>query len=323
LVTSVAKAICTSPGFSAYNPLFVFGKSGVGKTHISQAIAHKVLSTFPDKTVLYVTANTFRTQFVDASLKNAVNSFLHFYQKIDLLIIDDIHDFIDKRKTQDVFFHIFNHLHQMKKQLILTCDRPLSELEGLSERLITRFKWGLPVKIEIPDYETRLKILKFKMYRDGIEISEDLLEYAAKNLQTSVREIEGFYISLVAHSTLNQKTINVALIDEILTNFISRKEVKELSVEEIREQVASYFKITVDDINSRSRKRNIVQARQIVMHLAKELTNFSLAAIGSVLGNRNHATVLYALKSVKNLVDTDHLFKSDLERIKEKIGVAN
>lgn len=319
LVTSVAKAISSSPGNSAYNPLFVFGKSGVGKTHISQAIAHKVLLDYPNKTVLYLTANTFVTQYQAASVRNAVPSFINFYQKVDLLILDDIHDLIGKTGTQNVFFHIFNHLQQMGKQLILTCDRPVQELEGMPERLITRFKWGLPVKIELPDYETRLKILEFKMYRDGMSIPTKLLEYSAKNLTTSVREIEGFYISLMAHSTLNNREISIELIDSILTNFVSKTEPKELNVELICEIVAKYYNLDLSDLYSKSRKRDVVQARQISMQLSKELTNKSLSAIGKIIGNRNHATVLYAIKSVKDQLDTNAVFKQDFENIKEQL----
>ena len=269
------------------------------------------MKNHPEKTVLYITANTFRAQYADAAIKNDVNNFIHFYQKIDVLIIDDIHDFTGKTKTQEVFFHIFNHLSQMNKQLIFTCDKPLIQLEGISERLVSRFKAGAQVKIEEPDYETRLEILKNKFYKDGVNVSDEILEYIAQKLKTNVREIEGFYVSIIAHSIPNNGLIDIALIDRLLGNFVKISKKGAVTVELIQKVVSEYYKIGFQDLNSKSRKRNIVQARQMVMHLAKKHTNHSLSEIGFILGKKNHATVLYAIKSIQNLIETDSIINYD------------
>lgn len=322
-VTTVAKSISENPGSSSFNPLFIHGKSGVGKTHICQAVGHKVLELYPDKTVLYVPANTFYTQYAQASKANNVNSFIYFYEQIDVLILDDVHDLLSKPKSQDIFFHIFNHLYNQKKQVIITSDRPSAELQGLNERLASRCMAGLAVKIDLPDYATRCEILKFKLYSDGIELEESLITYISQRLKTSVREMEGFYISLIAHATYSNKKIDAQLIDELLGHFVVQQTAKEISMEIIRKQVADFYKLTIEEINSNSRKRNIVQARQICMALCKHHTNTSLQQIGDNFGKRAHATVLHALKAVENLIQTNELVKYEYNKIKEQIGIVH
>ena len=220
LARSAGFAVSNNPGGTAFNPLLIYGDSGLGKTHLAQAIGIEIKDKFQDKTVLYVPANRFQTQFVEAIRNNTKNDFLHFYQMIDVLIIDDVHEFAGKEKTQDIFFHIFNHLHQSGKQLILTCDKPPVELQGLEQRLLSRFKWGLSADLQIPDYETRVAILKQKTYKDGIVLPEEVVEYIATHITDNVRELEGALISLLAQSTLNKKEITLNLAKEMIDKLI-------------------------------------------------------------------------------------------------------
>ncbi len=318
LARSAGFAVAQNPGGTAFNPLLIYGDSGLGKTHLAQAIGIEVKEKFPDKTVLYVNANKFQTQFVDAIRNNTKNDFLHFYQMIDVLIIDDVHEFAGKEKTQDIFFHIFNHLHQSQKQLILTCDKPPVELQGLEQRLLSRFKWGLSADLQPPDLETRLAILKKKIYNDGISIPDEVTEYIATHITTNVRELEGALISLLAQSTLNRKEITLALAREMIDK-ISKNVQKEISVDYIQKVVCNYFNLPTDAIRSKTRKREIVQARQVAMYFSKNLTKSSLASIGAQIGGKDHATVLHACKTVNNLMETDKSFRMQIEEIEKKL----
>jgi len=235
LARSAGYAVANNPGGTAFNPLLIYGDSGLGKTHLAQAIGIEVKNLFPDKTVLYVNANKFQTQFVDAIRNNNKNDFLHFYQMIDVLIIDDVHEFAGKEKTQDTFFHIFNHLHQSGKQLILTSDKPPVELQGLEQRLISRFKWGLSADLQSPDFETRMAILTKKTYNDGIEMPEEVLEYIASHITDNIRELEGALISLLAQSTLNRKEITLDLAREMIDNLIKNTK-KEVSIDRAKQE---------------------------------------------------------------------------------------
>lgn len=320
LARSAGNAVSENPGGTAFNPLFVYGESGLGKTHLSQAIGIKVKELFPEKTVLYVNANKFQTQFVESVRNNNKNDFIHFYQMIDLLIIDDIHELAGKEKTQDIFFHIFNHLHQSGKQLILTSDKPPVELQGIEQRLLSRFKWGLSADLQIPDFETRMAILKHKIYHDGIDIPEDVVEYIASHITTNVRELEGALISLLAQSTLNKKEVTLELTKTMIDRLVKNSK-KEISVDYIQKVVCDYFNLPPDLLQSKTRKREIVQARQIAMFFSKSLTKSSLASIGSQIGGKDHATVLHACKTVNNLMDTDKRFKSQIEAIEKKLKV--
>ncbi len=220
LARSAGYAVANSPGGTAFNPLLIYGDSGLGKTHLAQAIGIEVKEKYPEKTVLYVNANKFQTQFVDSIRNNNKNDFLHFYQMIDVLVIDDVHEFAGKEKTQDTFFHIFNHLHQSGKQLVLTSDKPPVELQGLEQRLLSRFKWGLSADLQSPDFETRIAILKKKIYNDGIEMPEEVIEYIASHITDNIRELEGALISLLAQSTLNKKEITLDLTREMIDKLI-------------------------------------------------------------------------------------------------------
>lgn len=318
LARSAGYAVAQKPGGTAFNPLMLYGNSGLGKTHLAQAIGIEVKERFPEKIVLYVNANKFQTQFSEATRNNNRNDFLHFYQMIDVLIIDDVQEFAGKEKTQETFFHIFNHLHQTGKQLILTSDKPPIELKGLEQRLLSRFKWGLTADLQVPDFETRMNILRKKIYKDGIIIPDEVLEYIASHINSNVRELEGALISLLAQSTLNKKEINIDLAIKMINKLV-KCSVREITIDYITKTVCDYFNLPVDSLSVKTRKRETVQARQIAMYFSKTMTKSSLAAIGSQIGGKDHATVLHACRTVANLKDTDKNFKTYLDEIETKL----
>ena len=318
LARSAGYAVAQNPGGTAFNPLMIYGNSGLGKTHLAQAIGIEVKERFPDKIVLYVNANKFQTQYTEATRNNNRNDFLHFYQMIDVLILDDVHEFAGKEKTQETFFHIFNHLHQMGKQLILTSDKPPIELKGMEQRLLSRFKWGLTADLQIPDFETRMEILRRKVYKDGISLSEEVMEYIASHVANNVRELEGALVSLLAQSMLNKREITLELAAKLINKLVKNSK-RELSIEYISKVVCDYFNMNVDVLQAKTRKREIVQARQIAMYFSKSLTKYSLASIGAQIGSKDHATVLHACKTVNNLKDTDKNFRQYVEDIEKKL----
>ena len=318
IARSAGMAIGSNPG-STFNPMFIYAEPGMGKTHLAQAVGIEVKKNFKEeKTVLYVAAHKFQTQYSEATRNNKRNDFIHFYQAIDVLIIDDIQEFAGKSGTQDVFFHIFNNLHQAGKQLILTSDRQAMELKGISQRLISRFKWGLQTEITAPEFETRLSIVKNKARNEGLELSNEIINYIAKNISGNVRELEGAIISLIAHSTYIKEDITFEFATSIIDK-LSKKPQKDISINYIRKVVCDYFNLPIEAIQTKSRKREIVQARQIAMYFSKKYTKASLSTIGSEIGNKDHATVLYANRTVNNLKDTDKIFKTLLTEIEKKI----
>lgn len=318
LARSAGYAVACNPGGTAFNPLFLYSANGLGKTHLCQAIGIEVKERFPEKTVLYVHAHKFITQFMESIRNNNRNDFVHFYQMIDLLIIDDVHELAGKEKSQDIFFHIFNHLHQSNKQLVITADKPPVELQGMEQRLLSRFKWGLAADLQAPDFETRIAILKKKTYNDGIEMPEEILEYLASHITTNMRELEGALVSILAQSTLNKKEITLDLAKQIIDKLVKSTR-REISIDYIQKVVCDYFNMQVENLKSKTRKREIVQARQIAMYFAKSLTKSSLATIGSVIGGKDHATVLHACKTVNNLIDTDKRFRLYIDEIEKKL----
>ncbi len=320
LARSAGYAVAQNPGKTAFNPLFIYSPTGLGKTHLAHAIGLEVKNLFPDKTVLYVTAEQFIHQFVDAVRSNNHNDFIHFYQMIDVLLIDDIHALSGKEKTQNVFFHIFNHLHQKGKQLVITSDKPPVELKGVETRLLSRFKWGLAADLQMPDFETRIAIIHQKLYKDGIVIPEDVVEYLAYSISTSVRELEGILVSIIAQSTLNKKAITLDLAKQMIDKFV-KNTAKEISIEFIQKIICDYFSLPMESINSKTRKREIVQARQLAMYFAKKHTKSSLATIGLHCGNKDHATVLHACRTVVNLIETDKQFRGYVEDLEKKIKI--
>ncbi|NNC95960.1 MAG: chromosomal replication initiator protein DnaA [Chitinophagales bacterium] len=321
LARSAGFAVAQKPGGTAFNPLVVYGGVGLGKTHLIQAIGNEIKSRFSNKTVLYVSSEKFTNQFIDALKNNAVNDFIHFYQLIDVLLVDDIQFFANKDKTQDIFFHIFNHLHQGGKQLILSSDRAPRDLEGMEERLLSRFKWGLSADLQIPDFETRIAILEKKMYADGIELPREVVEFVAYNINTNVRELEGALISLLAQASLNKKEIDLDLAKKIIKNFVKSIS-REVSIEYIQKVVCEYFDVDVEKLKEKTRKRAIVQARQLSMFLAKNYTKNSLKVIGKHFGNRDHSTVIHSCQAIQNLLDTDPEFKDNVSDIKKKIQMS-
>jgi chromosomal replication initiator protein len=320
LARSAGYAVSQNPGGTAFNPLMIYGDSGLGKTHLAQAIGIEVKELYPEKVVLYVNANKFITQYSEATRSNTRNDFLHFYQMIDVLIIDDVQEFSGKEKTQETFFHIFNHLHQLGKQLILTSDKSPVEIKGIEQRLLSRFKWGLTTDLQSPDYETRLSILKKKTYKDGLMMPEKVLEHIAQYITSNVRELEGALISLLAQSTLNKKAITIDLAIDMINKIVKQNK-HEITIDYIQKIVCDYFNMPVDSLLSKTRKREVVQARQIAMFFSKSLTKSSLASIGLQIGHKDHATVLHACKTVHNLIDTDKQFKYDIDEIEKRLKV--
>jgi chromosomal replication initiator protein len=319
LARSAGFAVSNKPGGTAFNPLLIYGGVGLGKTHLANAIGLEIKKNFPNKTVLYVQSEKFCHQFVDAVKNNSYNDFIHFYQMIDVLIIDDVQFFAGKERTQDIFFQIFNHLHQTGKQLVLTSDKSPIELIGLEQRLLSRFKWGLSADLQVPNLETRIAILEKKIYADGIEMPKEVIEYLAYNITTNVRELEGALISLVAQSTLNRKAITLELARQMIDKFV-KNTTREISIDFIQKIVSDYFSLPLELLKSKTRKREVVQARQIAMFFAKNMTKSSLASIGLQCGGKDHATVLHACRTVNNLMETDKKFKVYIEEIEKKIG---
>jgi chromosomal replication initiator protein len=320
LARSAGYAVAEKPGGTAFNPLLIYGSIGLGKTHLAHAIGISIKNRFPGKTVLYVSSEKFTNQFIDAVKNNTTNDFIHFYQMIDVLMIDDVQFFAGKEKTQEVFFHIFNHLHQTGKQLVLTSDKPPVELQGMEQRLLSRFKWGLSADIQVPDLETRIAILQKKMYTDGIELPKEVVEYLAYSISSNIREMEGALISLIAQSSLNKKSITLDLARQMIDKFV-KNTAREVSIEYIQKVVCDYFDLPIELMKSKTRKREVVQARQIAMYFSKKMTKSSLANIGMHCGGKDHATVLHACRTVNNLAETDKNFRIYLEDLDKKLSV--
>lgn len=318
LSRSVAQAVAENPAKTVFNPLFIHGSSGVGKTHLINAIGTKIKANFPEKRVLYVSAHLFQVQYTDSVRNNTTNDFINFYQTIDVLIIDDIQEFAGVTKTQNTFFHIFNHLHQNGKQLILTSDRAPILLQGVEERLLTRFKWGMVAELEKPSVELRKDILKNKIHRDGLEFPEDVIDYIAENVHESVRDLEGVIISMMAHSTIYNKDIDIELAERIIKKVV-RGTTKAITIDSIINAVCSHYDMEPASIHTKSRKREIVQMRQVAMYLAKKHTDSSSSKIGQLIGGKDHATVLHACKIVKDQCEVDKSFRADLESIESSI----
>jgi chromosomal replication initiator protein len=318
LARSAGFAVSENPGKTSFNPLLIYSDVGLGKTHLAHAIGIQVKTNFPEKIVLYVSTEQFISQYIESVRNNNQNDFVHFYQMIDVLIIDDIQFLAGKEKTQDVFFHVFNHLHQNAQQIVITSDKPPIELKGMEPRLLSRFKWGLAADLQAPDFETRIAILQKRLYNDGIEMPQEVLEYLAYSINTNIRELEGALISILAQSSMNKKAITLELAKQMIDKFV-KSTAREISIDYIQKVVCDYFNLSLDVINSKTRKREIVQARQLAMYFAKKHTKASLATIGLHCGNKDHATVLHACRTVNNLIDTDKQFRIYVEDLDKKI----
>jgi chromosomal replication initiator protein len=318
LARSAGIAVANKPGGTSFNPLMIFSETGLGKTHLVHAIGNLIKQNSRTKIVVYVPVEKFMNQFVDAIRNNSNQDFINYYQQIDVLIVDDVQFLENKQKTQEIFFTIFNHLHQQGKQIILTSDRAPKDLKGMDERLLSRFKWGLSADLQTPDFETRLAILEHMMYNDGITLHREVVEYVSHNINTNVRELQGALVSLLAQASLNRKEVNIELAKQILKNFV-KNNTREISIEYIQKLVCDYFTIPVEQVKSKTRKREIVQARQISMFYAKDLTKSSLKTIGMHFGGRDHSTVIHACQTVNDLMETDKKFKADIDEIGKRI----
>ena len=319
LARSASMSVAVNPGNDTpFNPLYIYGNSGLGKTHVVQAIGHEIRQRHPELQVLYVSMNKFQAQYQTAVKNGTITDFIHFYQMIDVLLIDDIQELSGKTGTQNAFFNIFSHLQMSGKQLVLTSDKPPVELKDIEQRLLTRFKWGLSAVINVPDYDTKVKIIKAKAQRIGVELSDEVVRYLADNISANIREIEGALSSLVANTSFLGRKITTGLAKDILRAYVQDTQ-KEITVEHVIDAVFAHQNIDRERFNSSERKRDIAQARQIAMYLAKKHTKATLTAIGAAIGGRNHATVLHSCKAVSNLIETDRSFRKLVEEIEKEV----
>ena len=317
LARTAGMAVANKPGGTAFNPLFIFGATGLGKTHLAQAIGNEIVKKDTTKNIIYVTCEKFGNQIIQAIKTNAVNDLVNFYQMIDVLIVDDIQFLTGKPKTQEIFFNIFNQLHQTGKQLVFTSDKAPKDLEGMEDRLISRFKWGLSADLSTPDLETRMAIVESKLNLQGLYVAPEIIEFICYNIKTNVRELEGVLVSLIAQSMINRKEIDMDLAKSIMKNYVQNAN-KEITVEYIKEIVAQHYTIPVENLSAPSRKRHDVEARQLAMYLSKHHTKTSLKGIGEKFGGRDHSTVIHSCKTVQDLMDTDEKFKEtamEMEKI--------
>jgi chromosomal replication initiator protein len=320
LAFAAAKAVAQSPGQNAFNPLVIYGGVGLGKTHIMQAVGNSVRENRLSERVLYVSSEKFAIDFVNAIQNGKIQEFSSFYRSIDVLIIDDIQFFSGKEKTQEEIFHIFNTLHQSNKQIILSADRPIKEIKGIEDRLISRFNWGLSADIQPPDYETRKAIILSKLHQSGVNLDDVVVEFIATNVTENVRELEGCIVKLLAAQSLDNREIDLQFTKSTLKDII-RHTTKQLTLDTIEKAVCSYFSITPNDLKGKSKKKEIAIGRQIAMYLSKLLTNSSLKTIGLHFGGRDHSTVIHAVNTVTRKVDTIAEERKKIEEIKKRIEI--
>ncbi|MFY0687263.1 MAG: chromosomal replication initiator protein DnaA [Cyclobacteriaceae bacterium] len=318
LARSAGFAVANKPGVTSFNPLMVYGGVGLGKTHLIQAIGNEIKRQHPDKYVFYVASEKFTNQFLDALRNNSVQEFTAYYRNVDVLMLDDVQFLKGKEKTQEIFFHIFNHLHQNGKQIIMTSDCPPRDLQGLQERLVSRFKWGLTADLQQPDFETRMAIISKKLMSDGIEIPDQVLEYLAYSVDTNIRELEGVIISLIAHASLTKEEVDLELAKNILKNIVTEID-SEVGIDYIQKTVSDYFSVSQDDLKAKTRKKDIVIARQVAMFFSKDYTKHSLKSIGYHFGGRDHSTVIHAVQSVNDMIDTNAKFRFSIDELKKKL----
>jgi chromosomal replication initiator protein len=320
LALAAARSVAETPGKTSFNPLVMYGGVGLGKTHLVQAIGNYARIKQKAQFVLYVSSEKFAIEFVSAIQNNRIQDFSAFYRNIDLLIIDDIQFFAGKEKTQEEIFHIFNTLHQTNKQIVLTTDRPIKDLRGLEERLLSRFQWGLSADLQSPDYETRTAILRKKAADDGAEISNDIIEFIATNVTDNIRKLEGCLVKLFATASLNNTEITLSLAKNVLKDIITDKQMN-ISVEGIQRIVCDYYKISENDIRGKSRKQEIVNARQVAMYLAKQLTKSSLKTIGLHFGGRDHSTVIHSCQAVEGDLEQNPKVRKDIDELMKRIEI--
>jgi len=318
LARAAAIAISDNPGETSFNPFFVYGGVGLGKTHLIQAIGNQIITQHPRKKAIYLSSDTFTVEFVEAIQSNKINEFANFYKRMDVLIIDDIQFLIGKEKTQDLFFQIFNILHQSRKQIILSSDKPPKDLKGLSERLISRFQWGLSADIQPPDFETRIAILKNKSELIGIVLENEILELIASSITSNIRELEGCLIRLLANSSLNAREITLELAKKTVKEISTGRQIN-ISIDFITNTVCEFLDVDENSVREKNRKKEVVLARQIAMYLSKKLTKYSLKTIGLHFGGRDHSTVIHAFNSIEKLLQTDANIRDAVSSVKSKI----
>lgn len=318
LPRSVGQSVADYPARKTFNPLFIYGPSGCGKTHLVNAIGVRLRQKHPEKRVLYVSAHLFQVQYVDARINNKTNDFIHFYQSIDCLIVDDVQEFSGKEKTLEAFFHIFNHLHLNGRQIIMTCDRPPVELKDMEERMLTRFKWGMLAELEAPDVQLRHDILKRLVRKDGLDIPEDVIEYVAENLQDNVRELEGIVHSMLAWSVVHGSNIDLDFARKIL-KANTRHRRRTLTIEDIVETVCRHYKVTHEEVYGESRKAEFVLARQLAMYLSQKHTGDTAKHIGHAIGRRTHATVLHGISNIEKKMKENPAFRKEVREIEKKM----
>ena len=320
LARSAGFAVAQKPGITSFNPLMFYGGVGLGKTHLVQAIGNEIISTDKTKKIIYVASEKFTNQFIEALRNNNLQDFINYYKEVDVLILDDVQFLREKEKTQEIFFHIFNHLHQGGKQIIMTSDCAPKDLKGLQERLVSRFKWGLTADLQAPDFETRMAIIQTKMQADGISIPDEVIEYIAYTVDTNIRKLEGVVISLIAHASLAKSQIDLELAKQILKNIVTDID-SEVGIDYIQKTVSDYFKVNQDDLKAKTRKKEIVIARQVAMYFSKDYTNHSLKSIGYHFGGRDHSTVIHAVQSVNDMIDTNAKFRFAIDELKKKLKI--
>lgn len=318
LARAAAGAISDNPGGTSFNPFFIYGGVGLGKTHLIQSIGNSILEKFPEKKVIYLSSDSFTVEFVEAIQSNKVNDFSGFYRNMDVLIIDDIQFLMGKEKTQDLFFHIFNTLHQSRKQIILSSDKPPKDLKGLDDRLISRFQWGLSADIQPPELEMRIAILKNKVEEYGMLVSTEILEFIAGSITSNIRELEGCLIKLLANASLNSKEITLELAKRTVKEIATDRKIN-ITIDDISKAVCHYLNIPENKIREKTRKKEIVLARQLAMYFAKELTKSSLKTIGLHFGGRDHSTVIHACNSIEQMRLNDLSMKDLIDSIRNKI----
>ena len=315
---SAGFAVAKKPGVTSFNPLMIYGGVGLGKTHLVQSIGNFIKKEEQVKKVIYVASEKFTNQFIDSLKNNNVQSFISYYREVDVLILDDVQFLRDKEKTQEIFFHIFNHLHQAGKQIVMTSDCAPKDLKGLQERLVSRFKWGLTADLQQPAFETRMAIIQRKIQEDGIHIPEEVVEYIAYTVDTNIRELEGVIVSLIAHASLMRVDVDLELAKKVLKNIVKEID-SEVGIDYIQKTVSEYFHVGQDDLKAKTRKKEIVIARQVAMYFSKDYTNHSLKSIGYHFGGRDHSTVIHALQSVNDMIDTDAKFRYSVDELKKKL----
>ncbi len=320
LAVAAAIAIAENPGKTKYNPLVIYGNTGLGKTHLVQAIGNRAQQLHRNIRVFYTNSERFTMEYVNAIQNGKINEFANFYRSIDILVVDDIQFFSGKEKTQDNFFHTFNALHQSGKQIILTSDKPPKDIHGVDDRLISRFQWGLTADVQPPDYEMRLAILQRKAADEGTQLPGEVIEYLARNITSSVRELEGCLISLLAKVSLDGRELTIDLAREVVKGIASEQPTKEITVKAILGAVSEYYDIPLTLITGKTRKQEVVVARQTAMYIIKQHTQLSLKSIGSHFGGRDHTTVIHSCQMVKNYLDTDSRAQNAMSTILERLG---